>query len=540
MNAVVVVQARTSSHRLPGKCLLNIRGQAIASVAALRAANTGLSVVVATSTDISDDLLSDQLAGDNIAIFRGDLVDVLKRFCDALSEFPDDLDVVRLTADNIVPDGTLIEEILEEFRSSGLDYITTNDSTAGLPYGVSIEVTKLKHLREANNLAESEYEREHVTPYIIKKFGRTVFKKYSSLRLDKYRMTIDNFDDFISIGRALPKGRDIKSLPWREIVSLVNKSGLYQPLHAERLDKFVLGTVQIGMPYGIKGDAFPSENERKEMLKVAIGAGVKYLDTARIYGQSERLIGEINHAGWKSRYSVITKIKIDNYINSGHQISSIKLFAEAELAKSRRALRLNFLDNVLVHELNDYFMGDGALRDYLTESKQKGELGSIGVSVQSPEELRKALDEPDFELIQLPFNIMDWRWEGLVEKLKERKRCSNLKVHVRSVFLQGLLLSKEAQLWNTANVAAGEKAIEWLESMVKKLKRENIADLCVAWARSQDWVDGVVIGAGNLSQIIDNIKLFRYGDLSNSEMQEISASRPVLQVNSLDPTQWQK
>jgi len=73
-----------------------------------------------------------------------------------------------------------------------LDYISTTAPASGLPYGAGIEITRLGHLREADRCVTTEHDQEHVTPYTIRKFGRTVFLRYSHLAMEHFRATIDN------------------------------------------------------------------------------------------------------------------------------------------------------------------------------------------------------------------------------------------------------------------------------------------------------------------------------------------------------------
>lgn len=172
MKSVVVLQARTNSSRLPGKVLLPIKGEPLAVLAAKRAANTGRQVIVATSTEWSDDGLAALLKGQGLGCFRGSLDDVLGRVVSALAEYDDQTIVFRLTADNIFPDGNLLDVMEADFLARGLDYLCSNGEPSGLPYGMSAEVTRLAHLREASLEASVDFDREHVTPYVIRKFGR--------------------------------------------------------------------------------------------------------------------------------------------------------------------------------------------------------------------------------------------------------------------------------------------------------------------------------------------------------------------------------
>ena len=96
MNSVVVLQARTTSSRLPGKVLLPINGMPLVVLAAKRAANTGRRVIVATSMQDSDDGLAALLAHYDIPCFRGSLENTLDRVVEALSAFDDQTIVFRL------------------------------------------------------------------------------------------------------------------------------------------------------------------------------------------------------------------------------------------------------------------------------------------------------------------------------------------------------------------------------------------------------------------------------------------------------------
>ena len=131
---LVIIQARMGSRRLPAKSLVNFRGHPIAILAARRAASHGHNVVLATSTEASDNMLVNAAAAAGLAVVRGPLDDVLARFCKALGNTADRTPVLRLTGDNIVPDGGLITEVIEAFETADADYMTTGTVASGLPY----------------------------------------------------------------------------------------------------------------------------------------------------------------------------------------------------------------------------------------------------------------------------------------------------------------------------------------------------------------------------------------------------------------------
>ena len=115
MKSVVVIQARTTSSRLPAKVLLTVAGYPLVVLVAKRAANTGREVIVVISNENTDDYLAEVIANAGIRLFRGSLENVLSRFVDALESYDSDTVVVRLTADNVLPDGYLIDEVEKQF-----------------------------------------------------------------------------------------------------------------------------------------------------------------------------------------------------------------------------------------------------------------------------------------------------------------------------------------------------------------------------------------------------------------------------------------
>src|SRR5271155_923420 len=123
MNTDVIMQARTTSTRLPGKALLPVAGYPSAVLAALRASNRDAGILLATSSDPSDDALADAFGRHGVRVFRGALHDVLARFYSATTDSSDDHIVIRLTGDNLVPDGHLVDELTSAFETSGLEFL---------------------------------------------------------------------------------------------------------------------------------------------------------------------------------------------------------------------------------------------------------------------------------------------------------------------------------------------------------------------------------------------------------------------------------
>jgi spore coat polysaccharide biosynthesis protein SpsF (cytidylyltransferase family) len=158
MRTVVILQARTTSTRLPGKALLPIAGYPSAVLGALRASNRGHETLAATSNDPSDDELAGKYLSAGIRVFRGPLDDVLARYYLAAAELPDDCIVIRLTGDNVVPDGAFVGDVASAFANGTCEYLAAPPH----PCGLGCEAFSAATLRLAHRTATSPADREHV------------------------------------------------------------------------------------------------------------------------------------------------------------------------------------------------------------------------------------------------------------------------------------------------------------------------------------------------------------------------------------------
>lgn len=536
--ALVIIQARTNSSRLPGKVLLPIAGLPLVVLAARRAANAGANVIVATSNEPSDDILAEVLADADIQCFRGSLENTLERMVGALAGYNDDTLVFRLTADNVFPDGNLLKEMAEDFLSRGLNYLCCNGMQSGLPYGMSAELIRVGHLREANRNATSQHDREHVTPYIRRTYGETYFQRYKSLNKGLYRCTVDCLDDYLSLQSVFDGVSDPEKVPALALVERLNKAP-HQPAQTKPASKLVLGTAQLGMTYGIANQTgMPSQQLANRLIKTAIVNGVSWLDTASAYGRSEEVIGRALKSGWQERVRVITKLGLLADCPNEATEAVVKTFVEESLFKSCTRLESQTIDVVMLHRMEHQKAWAGAVWSQLLDRKAAGSIKALGVSVQNPDELAMALEDADIEFIQMPFNVLDWRWDELIPKIQVAKSQRSLTVHVRSGLLQGLLVSSEPDHWRRANVVSPELIRNWLKQMTADTDSQSVAAFCLNYAKSLDWVDGVVVGMETKAQLLENIRIFTSDDFTEKQLGRVSQLRPKVASQTLNPSQW--
>jgi aryl-alcohol dehydrogenase-like predicted oxidoreductase len=198
-------------------------------------------------------------------------------------------------------------------------------------------------------------------------------------------------------------------------------------LFAQRL---ALGTAQFGLAYGLNNQAGqPSAEAVAEVLAAARAAGLTLLDTAAAYGNSEARLGEL--AGQNPAFELITKLPV----GPPAQVAQ-------HLAESLARLRRERLYGVMFHAFKPLQDAPAAWQA-LQAARAAGQVARIGVSLYHPPEAEWLLAEGyDVDLVQVPYNVLDQRFAAVLPQLAAR----GVEVHVRSAFLQGLLLREPATL----------------------------------------------------------------------------------------------
>lgn len=194
--------------------------------------------------------------------------------------------------------------------------------------------------------------------------------------------------------------------------------------------RLALGTAQFGLAYGLSNQAGqPTMTAVTEILAAAKAAGLRLLDTAAAYGNSEARLGQL--AGQNSDFEFITKLP------AGPPVQVLQ-----HLAASLTRLRRTRLYGVLFHAFGP-LRAEPAAWQALQAARAAGQVAHIGVSLYHPHEAEWLLAEGwDIDLVQVPYNVLDQRFAGILPQLAAR----GVEVHVRSAFLQGLLLREPASL----------------------------------------------------------------------------------------------
>ena len=199
MRILTILQARMSSTRLPGKVMRPILGVPMMGlqIERLRRSRRLGDLVVATSTDPSDDVVEAYARTQNCRVHRGSLADVLDRYAGALVAHGPAEHVVRVTADCPLTDWRVIDQVIDLHLDSGADY-TSNTVDRTYPKGLDVEVVKADLLLQAAREGDDPYEREHVTPFFYRRPERFRIAQLTQDRdQNLLRWTVDTPADFV-------------------------------------------------------------------------------------------------------------------------------------------------------------------------------------------------------------------------------------------------------------------------------------------------------------------------------------------------------
>ena len=299
-----------------------------------------------------------------------------------------------------------------------------------------------------------------------------------------------------------------------------NKS-LFMIRDYSNIQRIAIGAAQFGMNYGIANNTGQTSfSELSKILNSAQKLGINTIDTATSYGESENMLGKFGVENWQ----VVSKL------SSINKLANIENFVQKSLESSLNKLKLKSLYGLLIHKPEDLLSNYGKnIFKAIQKLKEKGLIKKIGVSIYDIKDIDLIIPKFQIDLIQAPFNIIDQRLKtsGWLQKIKD----SNIELHTRSAFLQGLLLMNKnlrpnkfdrwQQIWNN-----------W-EKFLKDSGKEP-HEICLGFVLSNPEIDKVILGFDNLNQLtkvlkpINPIKLKLPPNILSNDM------------NLINPSMWEK
>ena len=260
------------------------------------------------------------------------------------------------------------------------------------------------------------------------------------------------------------------------------------------MNRIVLGGAQLGLPYGIlNGGETLSREEVACILNTSVDHGIDSIDTAIAYGQSESIIGATS----QNRFKIISKLPplpVD--------ISNVSEWVHSQVQGSLSRLKCTSLDALLLHRPQDLTGAQGAeLYAAIGLLLAEKVIHRFGVSIYSPDDLEGIIGTFDIHVVQAPLNVFDRRILGVTNRLS----ALNIEVHVRSVFLQGVLIASPKDRPQRFEPWSEHFALfdEWVRS-----SGVSAMACCIGFALQQPGIAKLVIGttsAESLDEIMNSI-----------------------------------
>jgi aryl-alcohol dehydrogenase-like predicted oxidoreductase len=286
--------------------------------------------------------------------------------------------------------------------------------------------------------------------------------------------------------------------------------------------RFALGTVQFGAYYGIANrNGQVSREEIALILDHAWSAGMDTLDTAIGYGESEQRLGEADVGQWR----IISKLP-----EIPKACKDVASWVQDSVMDSLGRLGISRLRGLLLHRPQQLLGSQGeALYKALVAIREQGKVEKIGISIYSPDELDALWPNYSFDLVQAPFNILDRRLvtSGWLTRLHQ----AGTEVHIRSVFLQGLLLMDRANRPEKFNrwQSLWDEWHNWLMD-----HESTPLQACLGFAQSQPEINRIVIGVDSLQHLKEIIAASHLGSIAFPEHLECT------DFGLISPAEWKK
>ncbi|MEK6528863.1 MAG: aldo/keto reductase [Nitrospirota bacterium] len=265
------------------------------------------------------------------------------------------------------------------------------------------------------------------------------------------------------------------------------------------MSSLVLGTAQLGLNYGIANKTGqPDQTVASAIVQTAWENGICEFDTAQGYGTSEQVLGKALHElGIASKAQVISKFHPDlNHLNADAMSNA--------LDESINRLQVPVLEGMMLHREELLSLWDKGLAEILRSFVLSGRVKQIGVSVYSSQKAVQALNTDGIDIIQIPANILDRRFENAgVFKLADKKKK---KVYIRSIFLQGLLLMNADEL--PEKMAYARPILEKLESISSEFGLTR-RELALGYVKTEMPDSKVIFGADIPEHVSENVSSWK-------------------------------
>ena len=318
-------------------------------------------------------------------------------------------------------------------------------------------------------------------------------------------------------------------------MEIVSKNGL-------KISKMTLGTVQLGLNYGVNNTSGkPSEEKSFAILDAAFEGGVTMLDTSDDYGNSEEVIGKYLKLNPDKHFDICTKFKVTPE-SAKDMYKSLRTSAEL----SARKLSVDRIPIFMSHTEKNFIDYGENLIAALDKLKKEGLIINAGISLSNKDAFERIIESGGFDAVQIPMNILDNKQirNGLVKKASD----AGIAVFVRSVYLQGIFFKKrEDFMFQNPNAPElkleemQQKVLPVIECVREIAAKQNISvqQLAMSFIKDTCGVDSLVVGSETPEQVIDNLKMFDVPRLPEKVLADILNEFKDVDPFVISPWMWE-
>lgn len=304
----------------------------------------------------------------------------------------------------------------------------------------------------------------------------------------------------------------------------------YRKIGPLDISLFTLGTVQLGIDYGMVGSTKkPTQDAAFAVLDAAAKLGVNTWDTANNYGDSERVIGNWVAANRGPKPNIITKIgPLDH---SSRDALRDDILRQTE--KCCADLQVDQLDMLMLHDFADYDKNRDVCTKVFGDLKSQGVIRTSAISAYSEHDYQVMADS-EFDAMQIPLNVFDWGKieSGEMEALKQAGKC----VFTRSVYLQGLVFMNPENL--PEKMAFCKPTLDKYQALCKEFE-VSPAVLALSYVLSVPAVTSVVLGCQTPEQVASNCDMIGSRiELTAEHMDALRKAFADTPRRVLDPRIW--
>lgn len=289
-----------------------------------------------------------------------------------------------------------------------------------------------------------------------------------------------------------------------------------------------LGTVELGLDYGIAGEGRPDDAEAARLLHRALDLGINLIDTARAYGESERRIGS---ALASRRQEYVLASKVPTFRAGNLSGAALRARAAASIRESLAALRTDMIDIMMIHAGAREAIAGGEVSQALDDARRAGLVRFTGASVYGPEDALAAIRSGEFDCLEIAYSLLDRRAESAVLAAAAE---AGVGVIVRSVLLKGALTHRYTLLPETL---AQVKVTVEAAMAAAGVTVEGLPELAYRYVLGNTLAHTALVGTRHAAEMEAAVAFAARGPLPGEVAQALHAL-PAIEEHWLNPGNW--